>query len=179
MLTSLLIAILVPWIHGQEFAAVYSEHDVKLEGHVINSTSTSSLFHCMQECESTNNCHSINLYNNARPSICELNDANHLTNPESMVNSSGSTYLNYFPRPVSKCSNSLCRNSSYDCIVESDGINYKCKLIPRKSMMCTLEIIEQCFKKAFLNSNFLVFMAGASFLYRGNYNDVGENNITD
>ena len=128
MLTLSLVAIiLIPVVHGYQFAAVYSEQNTSLQGHVIKSVSTSSLFHCMQSCDETHNCHSINL-RDSQPKTCELNDGNHLTNPESMVNSSGFTYLNYFIHPVSKCSSSLCNDSSLECFVESDGINYECHI---------------------------------------------------
>ena len=114
-----------PWIrvYAADQCKAYSQPNFKLQGHVIDSLLRSDSLQCDDECASHAKCHSINFYQSKR--ICELNDANHLSNPESLTYSHGSQYLNYFKRPVAKCSNKLC-SQRLGCEMAEDGRDYKC-----------------------------------------------------
>ena len=109
MLVPMIVMLLFPWIRiyaADQCRTAYSQTNLKLQGHMIKSLSRSESSQCVDECASHEECHSINFDQDKR--ICELNDANHLSNPESLVYSHGFRYLNYFKRPVAKCSNKLC-----------------------------------------------------------------------
>ena len=128
MLILLAILLMSPWRFAlaQRFSPNYSQTNLKLQGHVIKSLISSEIFECMNECDLHGKCHSINFYRDK--SICELNDANHLSNPESLVYSHGSQYLNYNIRPVSKCSNKLCPGKEpLVCEMLDDGVDFKCR----------------------------------------------------
>ncbi|KAK3731544.1 hypothetical protein QZH41_011147 [Actinostola sp. cb2023] len=133
LLSSLFVTLLSQWMpstQAQTCGSAYSQPNVKMQGHVIKRLSTPTSSHCVDECKGHQHCHSIN-FDQAKE-LCELNNATHLTNPESMVYSHGSQYLNYFKRPAAKCSNKLCSNPRDKCVMDSDGIDYKCRT--RKGM---------------------------------------------
>ncbi|KAK3731545.1 hypothetical protein QZH41_011148 [Actinostola sp. cb2023] len=128
LLSSLFVTLLSQWMPSTQAqtcgSAAYSQPNVKMQGHVIKSLSTPASSHCVDECKGHQHCHSIN-FDQAKD-LCELNNATHLTNPESMVYSRGSQYLNYFLRPAANCSNKLCSKPRDECVMDSDGLNYKC-----------------------------------------------------
>ncbi|KAK3730938.1 hypothetical protein QZH41_008831 [Actinostola sp. cb2023] len=128
MPTSLLLVILMfPWIpvQAQKCQVTYSQPNVKIQGHVIKRLPTPTSSHCVDECKGHQHCHSINF--DQDKGMCELNNATHLTNPESMVYSRRCQYLNYFKRPAAKCSNKLCSKAKGKlCKMDKDGENYKC-----------------------------------------------------
>lgn len=123
----LTVLFLFPWLFqvlADSCPSPYSQHNMKLIGHVIATyTAVHTSDQCSDKCASHALCHSINYYHSR--DICEVNKANHLTNPESLVYSAGCQYLNYFVRAVSRCSNQLC---SYPlaCNVDKNGRDYKC-----------------------------------------------------
>ncbi|XP_031566477.1 C-reactive protein-like [Actinia tenebrosa] len=121
------VILLSLWKHGHAQscqATAYSQFNHKIQGHVIKTYSavTSSL-QCTEKCELHADCYSINYC--FSQGICELNNANHLTNPESLVYSAGCHYLNYILRAVPRCSNKLC---SYPlvCKVDNNGHSHNC-----------------------------------------------------
>jgi len=126
MLMLLIVLLVLPWIRvqAQQCRIAYSVNHVKLQGHLINHLSTPESFQCVDKCALHEHCNSINFYQDK--GMCELNNATHLTNPESMVSSNGSQYLNYFLRPAANCSNKLCSKPRDKCVMDSDGLNYKC-----------------------------------------------------
>ena len=126
MLVPLIVMLLFPWIRvyaADQCRTAYSQTNLKLQGHMIKSLSRSESSQCVDECASHEECHSINFDQDKR--ICELNDANQLSNPESLVYSHGFRYLNYFKRPVAKCSNKLC-SEPLVCKMVDDGLDYNC-----------------------------------------------------
>ena len=126
MLTSLLLIISFPWIRvlTQRCRVSYSIYGQQLQGHAFKRLSTREGLYCVDQCALHENCHSINIYMGKE--FCELNNANHLTNPGSVVSSDGCQYLNYFIHPVAKCSNTLCSKAMGECKMDKDGLNYNC-----------------------------------------------------
>ncbi|XP_031554838.1 C-reactive protein-like [Actinia tenebrosa] len=138
------VILLSLWKHGHAQsckATAYSQFYHKIQGHVIKTYSavTTSL-QCTEKCGLHADRYSINYC--FSQGICELNNANHLTNPESLVYSAGCHYLNHILRAVPICSNKLC---SYPlvCKVDNNEQSHKCVLcedvkevllFPRKSV---------------------------------------------
>jgi hypothetical protein len=125
MLKTSFIILLFPWIQvlAQTCPSPYSQRNHKIQGHVIKTHSTQTSIQCTEKCALHADCHSINYYSNQ--GICELNNANHLTNPESLVYSAGCQYLNYFLRRPSRCSKKLCSDPLV-CVIDKNGQSYKC-----------------------------------------------------
>ena len=126
MLTLGSLILLFLWKHGQaepQCGVPYSQPNFKLQGHVIQKHSVQTSDQCTEKCALNADCHSINFYSNQ--GICELNNANHLSNPESLVPSAGGQYMNYLLRAVPRCSNKLCSHP-LECKVDEDGQSHKC-----------------------------------------------------
>ncbi|KXJ21594.1 hypothetical protein AC249_AIPGENE18006 [Exaiptasia diaphana] len=102
----------------------YSQSGFQLQGHVIKKISTTSASACMQECELHNQCYSINYHNGHKR--CELNDANHLTNPKSLTFSQGYDYKTNPTRSPSNCSITYCSRKTDKCLIDRNGRDYKC-----------------------------------------------------
>ncbi|XP_031566466.1 uncharacterized protein LOC116301531 [Actinia tenebrosa] len=144
------VILLSLWKHGQAQscqATAYSQFNHKIQGHVIKTHSAvKSSLQCTEKCELHADCYSINYC--FSQGVCELNNANHLTNPESLVYSAGCHYLNYILRAVPICSNKLC---SYPlvCKVDNNEQGHKCvpcedvkevMSFPRKSVQDKVEL---------------------------------------
>ena len=126
--------LLFPWIRiyaADQCRTAYSQTNLKLQGHMIKSLSRSESLQCVDECASHEKCHSINFEQDKR--ICELNDANHLSNPESMVYSHESRYMNYFLHPVDKCNDAYCKKP-LKCVTVDGGLDYECRAIEGNQM---------------------------------------------
>jgi len=105
----------------------YTQPNCILKGHVINTIQgVDSSKVCIAKCKEHGNCHSINYHE--RTSVCEINSANHVSSPESLVSSSdGGEYRNYHERPTDKCSAKFC-NDKHLCAVDSSNRDnlYRC-----------------------------------------------------
>jgi hypothetical protein len=125
MLTQTLFILVLPWIHvvAKSCDPHYSQVNFKLEGHVNKTISSPNKIHCVEKCFTHVGCRSINFYPDQ--DLCELNDANHLSNPESVVYSPGSQFVNNFKRPLDVCSSKLC-SEPLTCIMNKDGQTYRC-----------------------------------------------------
>ena len=74
----------------------------KLEGFVIITFEcVPTKEDCVDACSFNNDCHSINFFQ--RNKTCELNNANHISSPVSLIKVIGSDYINYDKRPPTKC----------------------------------------------------------------------------
>jgi len=70
----------------------------KLTGHLIVMYSYLGVRDvCIEACAAHDHCNSVNFYQQKRE--CELNNANHMSNPESMVEDIDSLYIDYSLRP--------------------------------------------------------------------------------
>jgi hypothetical protein len=120
-----LFFLLFPWIRvlSQACSSSYSQSNFKISGHTITTLTSSTSDSCILACSSQLHCHSINFYESQQK--CELNSANHLSNPESLVHSHGSQYSNYFLRPPATCSSMLCSGTK-TCRLKNDGQSYQC-----------------------------------------------------
>ncbi|KAK3699012.1 hypothetical protein QZH41_019034 [Actinostola sp. cb2023] len=141
MLTSLVAIILLPWIRAsaQTCESPYSQNDFKIKGHVIK-TLTSTRKQCEEHCASQQDCHSINFYQSKR--TCELNSANHMSNPESLLPSSDCQYMDFPKRPPAKCNYKFCSeplacvkdDESYKCVPCEEAGGKEVLQFPRKSV---------------------------------------------
>jgi len=122
MLTSLVAIILLPWIRAlaQTCDSPYSQNHFKIQGHVIK-TLTSTRKQCEEHCASQQDCHSINFYQSK--GTCELNSANHMSDPESLLPSSDCQYMDFPKRPPAKCNYKLC-SEPLACVKDEES--YKC-----------------------------------------------------
>ena len=95
--------------------------------HVIQSfTATSSADSCFHKCAANSSCHSINWYSNT--GLCQLNKGTHLSYPEGLVASeSSASYKLYSLHPMATCSNRFCSDADDICLMNNDGINYRCE----------------------------------------------------
>jgi len=76
----------------------------KLAGHTIVTYSYLGQREvCIEACEAHNYCSSVNYYRTKKE--CELNNANHVTNPENMTAVIDSEYIDYYQRPPIKSIN--------------------------------------------------------------------------
>ncbi|XP_031572474.1 epithelial discoidin domain-containing receptor 1-like [Actinia tenebrosa] len=128
-LRTVLFALLCPllFVASQSCGSSYSQSNFKLVGHTIRTLSSSSSDECMSECAAQPNCNSINFEETSKK--CELNKANHLSNPEGLTPSFGSAhvwqYINYRMRSPAFCSDKLCGGRKL-CLLKNDGENYEC-----------------------------------------------------
>lgn len=124
-----LIILLLLW--QQSFASTcnsaFSIPGHVLLDHVIQSfTGTSSADSCFDKCEANSSCHSINWYSNT--GLCQLNKGTHLSYPEGLVASElSASYKLYSLHPMVTCSNRFCSDADDICLMNNDGINYRCE----------------------------------------------------
>lgn len=105
--------------------ASYSLRNTKLLHNIIKTESNVNDFStCLDKCSTHGSCHSINF--NINKAICELNSANHLSNPEHVTYSYSTVYMGYSLRPVGRCSDAYCRKEDQECAMDKDGASYKC-----------------------------------------------------
>jgi len=101
----------------------YTQSHFQLQGHVSKTVNVATKALCIAQCKLHQHCHSMNFYQRKR--VCELNNANHLSNPESLVPSADGEYINYHERPPAKCSNKLC-SEPLECVIDRDGKDMCC-----------------------------------------------------
>lgn len=129
LLTSLFVIVLFPWLpvtaYEQLCGLLFTNKNLKLVGHVINTVNAPSNIKCADQCNVDKRCYSANYYQTN--GTCEMNGADYLTSPTSLRISPDDEveYMNNPDRTADRCHRGFCIHWHLQCIPEN-GESFKC-----------------------------------------------------